>query len=207
VEREEALDEFRAMFPDLAAVPEELGQSPFPASLRATLAQPPPALEELAALAARFAAFPGVEEVRYDQSWVEKLASLVRLFSLGGVIVGGILVFAALFTMSSVIRLNVYARQEEIGLQRLVGATANFIRGPFVAQGMLQGLVAGALALAVLYGGQAALLRSAGDEGNALLLLVAGRPLAAGQAWLLLALGGAIGLVGSATAVRRFLKL
>jgi len=207
VSREEALVEFREMFPDLAAVPDELGENPFPASLRATLVQPPPAPEALAALGERLTSRPGVEEVRYDQSWVEKLASLVRLFAVGAVLVGGILIFAALFTMSSVIRLNVYARQEEIRLQRLVGATASFIRGPFVAQGVLQGLGGGLLALAVLYAGQAGLVASAGEERNALLLLAVGRPLTAGAAGLLVGLGSLIGLVGSATAVRRFLRI
>jgi cell division transport system permease protein len=207
VSPEEALAEFREMFPDLAAVPDELRANPFQSSLRATVVQPPPSLDSLAALAEAFASRPGVEEVSYDQSWIDRLASLVRLFSLGGVVVGSILILAALFTMSSVIRLNVYARQEEIALQRLVGATSNFIRGPFVAQGMLQGAAGAAIALVALYLGQAALARSAGSEGNALLLLAVGRPLPLVQAVLLVLLGGTIGLVGSAAAVRRFLRL
>jgi cell division transport system permease protein len=207
IDRARALSEFQEMFPDLAAVAGELSQNPFPASLRARLAQPPPSREDLAALAARFAGRAGVEEIRYDQSWIAKLSSLLDLFSVGALVVGGILALAALFTMSSVIRLNVYARQEEISLQRLVGATSNFIRGPFVAQGMLQGLTGAGIALAILYAGQVALARSAGRLGNALLLLAVERPLSPGASLLLLALGGGIGLIGSVTAVRRFLRL
>jgi cell division transport system permease protein len=207
IDRERALAEFQEMFPDLAAVAGEIRENPFPASLRALLVQPPPTEEELAALAGRFASRSGVEEVRYDQSWISKLSSLLDLFSLGALVVGGILALAALFTMSSVIRLNVYARQEEITLQRLVGATSNFIRGPFVAQGMLQGLTGAGIALAVLYAGQTALARSAGRLGNALLLMAVERPLSTGASFLLLGLGAGIGLIGSVTAVRRFLRL
>jgi cell division transport system permease protein len=207
IDRERALAEFQEMFPDLAAVAGEIRENPFPASLRARLVQPPPSEEQLAALAGRFAGRPGVEEVRYDQSWIAKLSSLLDLFSVGALVVGGILALAALFTMSSVIRLNVYARQEEITLQRLVGATSNFIRGPFVAQGMLQGLTGAGIALAVLYAGQTAMARSAGRLGNALLLMAVERPLSTGASLLLVGLGAGIGLVGSVTAVRRFLRV
>lgn len=207
IDRARALAEFQEMFPDLAAVAGDLRENPFPASLRARLVQPPPGGEELAALAARYSERAGVEEVRYDQSWIAKLSSLLDLFSVGALVVGGILALAALFTMSSVIRLNVYARQQEISLQRLVGATSNFIRGPFVAQGMLQGLTGAGIALAVLYAGQTALARSAAGLGNALLLMAVERPLSTEASLLLLGLGAGIGLVGSVTAVRRFLRI
>ena len=56
---------------------------------------------------------------------------------------GGILVLAGVFTISNVIRLTVYARQDELDIMRLVGATRAYVKGPFVVEGMIQGGLGG----------------------------------------------------------------
>ena len=51
---------------------------------------------------------------------------------------------AGVFTISNVIRLTIYARQDELDIMRLVGATRAYVKGPFVVEGMIQGGLGGA---------------------------------------------------------------
>ena len=67
-----------------------------------------------------------------------------------GALLGGILVLAGVFTISNVIRLTIYARQDELDIMRLVGATRAYVKGPFVVEGMLQGGLGGLVALGLL---------------------------------------------------------
>lgn len=150
VERNEALSRFRELFRDLRSLPEDLGDNPFPASLEATLAEDHQSPDEVRRLVAAFARAPGVEDVQYDLLWIERLSTGVRLLRGLGFVLGGILVVAGVFTISNVIRLTVYARQDELDIMRLVGATSAYVKGPFVVEGLLQGLLGGLSAVALL---------------------------------------------------------
>jgi len=75
----------------------------------------------------------------------------VRLVRGVGAFLGGILVLAGIFTISNVIRLTVYARQDELDIMRLVGATRAYVTGPFVVEGMIQGGLGGLLSLGLLW--------------------------------------------------------
>jgi cell division transport system permease protein len=96
---------------------------------------------------------------------------------------------AASVTVAAVVRLSLFARREEIDIMRLVGSPTAFIRGPFVAEGLLQG-GAGALAAVVLLWLGFVLVRS--WAGGALTTLLDGSSLEflpAGQLALLVATG------------------
>lgn len=150
VERDQALARFGELFRDLRSLPDDLGDNPFPASLEATLDRDHQSPEEVRRLVAAFGSAPGVEDVQYDLLWIERLSTAVRLLRGLGFVLGGILIAAGVFTISNVIRLTVYARQDELDIMRLVGATAAYVKGPFVVEGMLQGLLGGLTAVALL---------------------------------------------------------
>ena len=151
VTREQALERFRSLFHDLRGLPEDLGENPFPASLEATLRGDHQSPDEVRRLVAEFESAPGVEEVQYDLLWIQRLSTTVRLVRGAGGLLGGILVLAGVFTISNVIKLTVYARQDELDIMRLVGATRAYVRGPFVVEGMLQGGLGGALSVGLLW--------------------------------------------------------
>jgi cell division transport system permease protein len=151
VSRDEALERFRRLFRDLKTLPEDLGDNPFPASLEVTLRPDHQSADEVRRLVARFEKAPGVEEVQYDLLWIQRLSTAVRLVRGVGAFLGGILVLAGIFTISNVIRLTVYARQDELDIMRLVGATRAYVKGPFVVEGMLQGGMGGLLSVALLW--------------------------------------------------------
>ena len=151
VSRAQALDRFRGLFRDLRTLPEDLGSNPFPASLEVSLRgthQSPAAVQRLVHA---FEKAPGVEEVQYDLLWIQRLSTAVRLVRGVGAFLGGILVLAGVFTISNVIRLTVYARQDELDIMRLVGATRAYVTGPFVVEGMIQGGLGGLLSLGLLW--------------------------------------------------------
>ena len=147
VSREEALDRFRALFRDLRSLPEDLGENPFPASLEVTLQGGPP----IAGGGASGSSPPSSRRRASRRCSTTCSGSSgspprVRLVRGAGAFLGGILVLAGVFTISNVIRLTVYARQDELDIMRLVGATQAYVKGPFVVEGMIQGGLGGLLA-------------------------------------------------------------
>jgi len=94
---------------------------------------------------------PGVEEVQYDLLWIQRLSTAVRLVRGAGAFLGAILVLAAVFTISNVMRLTMYAREDELDIMRLVGATPAYVKGPFVLEGMIQGGLGGLVSLGLLW--------------------------------------------------------
>lgn len=151
ISRDEALQRFRTLFHDLRTLPEDLGGNPFPASVEATLRAGHHTPGQVQALVREFQAAPGVEEVQYDLLWIQRLSTAIRLVRGMGALLGGILVLAGVFTISNVIRLTVYARQDELDIMRLVGATRAYVKGPFVLEGMLQGGLGGLLSVLLLW--------------------------------------------------------
>jgi cell division transport system permease protein len=200
VSREQALARFRAMFRDLSALPEDLGENPFPASLEVSLKGQRQSSAEVQRLAAAFASVPGVKEIQYDLLWIDRLATGVKIVRGVGAFLGGILVVAGIFTISNVIRLTIYAREDELDIMRLVGATRAYVKGPFVAEGMIQGGLGGALATVLLWVALQWLARGLASSdllGHAAFALPAGLGL-------LLVLGGMlVGVAGSLLSLSR----
>ena len=200
VSREEALRRFREMFRDLSSLPEDLGENPFPASLEITLAAERQSPAEVERLAKAFTGAPGVREIQYDLLWIERLATGVRLVRGVGAFLGGILVLAGVFTISNVIRLTIYAREDELDIMRLVGATRAYVKGPFVAEGVIQGGLGGLVAAGLLW---VALAWLSQGLASSELLGRAAFSMPATVALLLVAGGMAVGLVGSLISLAR----
>jgi cell division transport system permease protein len=200
VTREQALERFRSMFRDLASLPEDLGHNPFPASFEVTLRGERQSAAEVERLARAFTGVPGVREIQYDLLWIERLSTGVRLVRVVGTFLGGILVLAAVFTISNVIRLTIYAREDELDIMRLVGATRAYVKGPFVTEGVLQGGLGGLAAWVLLW---AALEWLSRDLARSDILPHTALALPPVIGALLVALGMVVGLAGSLMSLRR----
>jgi len=151
VSKDEAMQRFRAYFPNLSGIVGELGENPLPASFECDV---PPAVVQSPAFqreAASVRTLPGVEQVQFDWEWVERLKRLINLVNVVGIVAGGLLAVAAAFTIANVIRLTMMLYREEIEIMRLVGATERIIRGPFLIEGLLQGTIGGVAAVALLF--------------------------------------------------------
>ena len=153
VSKSQALARFRRDFTDLAGVTEEVTSYPFPASFEVRL---DPNVGDAAAverLASVVEGASGVEEVRFDQVWIERMVSAVGLLRGVGLAVVLVLVVAAALTVTNVVRLACFARRDEIEIMQLVGAPLTYVRGPFVLEGVLQGGIGAVTALLVLGAG------------------------------------------------------
>jgi cell division transport system permease protein len=201
VSRQQALERFHSLFRDLRSLPDDLGENPFPASLEVVLKSGHRSPAEVERLVHAFEKAPGVQEVQYDLLWIERLATGARLVRGVGAFLGGVLVLAGVFTISNVIRLTVYAREDELDIMRLVGATQAYVKGPFVTEGMIQGGLGGLLSVGLLWLAVRWLTQglAAGSEllGRAPIGLPPGLPA-------MLVLGGmVVGVVGSLVSLRR----
>lgn len=201
VSRDQALARFRSLFRDLQTLPDDLGENPFPASVEATLRPGRESPEEVKRLVGAFEKAPGVEEVQYDLLWIQRLATAIRLVRGVGALLGGILVLAGVFTISNVIRLTVYARQDELDIMRLVGATRAYVKGPFVVEGLIQGGLGGLLSVGLLWAAFRVLARDALAASDLLGRAVVFLPL---DVCVFIVAGGmAVGVVGSLLSLGR----
>ena len=152
VSKAEALRSLKQILGAQADVTERLPRNPLPASVEVTPDAATATPEGTRALAQRLAAIPDVDEVQGGVQWVEGLAHFQRLFQLVGLGVGAVLALAAILTVTTATTLVLHLRRDEMEIMRLVGAAESVIRLPRVLQGMVQGLMAAAVALAALEG-------------------------------------------------------
>lgn len=154
VSKEQALQRFRADFPELADVTGSLAQNPFPSAIEVRLRGDEQSGAGAENLAREVAARSGVADVQFDRTWLSRLLGVVAGARLAGAVVAGILMLGAAFTVGAVVRLSLYARRDELEIMALVGAPFSYIRGPFIIEGLLLGGLGAAVALmvvAVLY--------------------------------------------------------
>jgi cell division transport system permease protein len=156
--KEEARREFARDFPDLAPAAAGLDRNPFPASFAVRLNQQAQgATGAIDNLVTTLGAMAGVADVRYDRTWLARLNATVRVIRGIGLAVILTLAFASAMTVANVVRLAAMARRDEIAIMQLVGAPFAYIRGPFIAEGLLQGGLGALIAVAALLGAFAAL--------------------------------------------------
>ncbi len=91
-----------------------------------------------------------VSQVVDNPSVVDKVLTITRVLSLGGIAVLVLMLFVTLFVIVNTIRIAVHARRDEIEIMKLVGASDSFVRWPFILEGMLVGLSGALLAFAVM---------------------------------------------------------
>ncbi|MBV8221981.1 MAG: FtsX-like permease family protein, partial [Candidatus Eremiobacteraeota bacterium] len=102
-------------------------------------------------LAGELQAKPQVAFVNYGSKVTEKLLVIRRVLGTIGLGVIVLLLVATALIIYNTIRLTVFARQREITIMQLVGATNWTIRWPFVFEGLLTGLAGGLIGLLVLW--------------------------------------------------------
>lgn len=158
------------------------------------------------ALAEKLSAMEGIDQVRYGQGMVEKLLKTADWLERAGFIGLICISIAAVFLISTSIRVTVFARRDEITIMRLVGATNWYIRWPFLIEGMLTGFFGALLAVAILILGYNKLVTS-------LMTNMSFIPIMTDQAALLLLgrnillYGAGLGIVGSFLSVFRYLRV
>ena len=207
VSDEQALVRFKQNFPELKGVIENIEINPFPASFETNLAEENLSPETILRFIQAMKDMEGIEDAQFNRDWVERMESLSRLAQAIGLFLGGILALASFFIISNVIRLNVFARRDEIEILRLVGGTNLFIRVPFILEGVILGILGGAISLGLLFLLVQLFPLYLGASLGALNDIINFRYLSLTQIALIIAGGAIIGFLGSLSSLARFLKV
>ena len=200
VSEEEALKRAQQELEEFREAYKELSTNPLPASFEIRLKPPYRSAAAVRAVADRLAGFAFVDDVRYGREWVERLDQLRRLASIVQFMIGIAFAIVAMAIIGVTIRITVLQRAPEIAIMRLVGATNNFIRGPFVLEGAIKGVLGGVVALLLCWGGFTLFKVALGSDLPDLRFF---RPL---DMVVIVLFGTLIGLLGSLLSVGRHLK-
>ena len=151
VSKADSLRRFRQDFAELASLADSFENNPFPASVEVRVTPESQRNGAAEALVARLAAQSGVADVRYDRDWLERVTAGLGAVRGVGLALAVVMIVAAALTVATVVRLALHQRRDEIEIMQLVGSPYAFIRGPFVAEGLLQGGLGALLAVIVLW--------------------------------------------------------
>jgi cell division transport system permease protein len=156
----------------------------------------------------RRAGWAGVDKVSWGSATAKRVLTIAKVISLVFLIAVILLVVASTLLIANTIRLSIFARRREVEVMKLVGATNWFIRGPFMLEGLVCGLVGSVLAVILLVLGKAIALPSilphiGGGGGNSDVHSLSFTL----NAIALLAAGLLLGAAGSGLTLRRFLKI
>jgi cell division transport system permease protein len=214
--KDEALQEYKETMSNrnaADAVAALDGENPVPASMVIKL-DDPQKVEETANKLVADADFSAVcddpddvsASVQYGRETVERLFSVTNYIRIAALVLVGLLTFVSFVFINNTIRLAISARRREIAIERLVGASNSFIRGPFLMEGALEALFGALLAIATLFFGWRALLPKLSSSLQFLSFDIP-QNVMLGTFGLLLGIGLIIGMFGSAIAMRRYLKV
>jgi cell division transport system permease protein len=200
VSEEEALQRARTELIEFRDAYRDLQVNPLPASIEVRLKDGYRDAASVERVAQRLKGFGFIDDVRYGREWVQKLDYLRNITGLVGLVIGMAFAAVAVVIIGVTIRLTILQRAREISIMRLVGATNWFIRGPFLLEGALKGLLGGLLSLVLCYAGY---LLFRDKSGGTLSGLVFFRP---EHMVLIIIFGVLLGLGGSLVSVGRHLR-
>lgn len=206
VSKKEAWENFRRDLGAQSSVLEGLEEGLLPSSLEITVKKPYRERSRVAELANRLKGEKGVGAVEYPEEWIEKLSMLLLAVQWAKWIFGGFLFMASLLIVGSTVKLAIMARQQEIEIMQLVGASQGMIKAPFVIEGMIQGMVGASFSILFLW--LLLLVLSARLPSSLGIFLPTGR-LHFLDLWhvvYLFSLGWMLGAAGTLFSLRRFLR-
>lgn len=151
----------------------------------------------------------GIDEIQYNQDIMEKLIVVSNYIRTGGIAIVSILILVSIFIISNTIKLTVTARKREINIMKYVGATNGYIRGPFVIEGLIFGVIGSIISILIINYGYASFFNAASDKLYVLLVvyLVPPAALIKDITIIFTAIGAGIGSLGSLVSMKRFLDV
>jgi cell division transport system permease protein len=179
----------------------------YPSSYRCSLRDP----SQATAVYQQFVGKPGIKTVSYPGQQIKTMQSVIRILQWVFLSVAVVLLLSASVLILNTIRMAIFARRREVSVMKLVGATNWFIRLPFMAEGLIQGLLGAAVAvlvvLALYWGIGLDTAKTAANQGSIIAQMSLGGWEVASTCILVAVVGVVVGVVGSAFAVRRFLDV
>ena len=202
--KDQAMKEFKERWGENGYLLDSLEDNPLPNSVVIMIGD----LEKADALAEHASEYEGIEDVKYYKSTVDKLLQASRSVQIASLVIMIFLIIVSIIIVSNTIKLTVFNRAEEISIMKYVGATNWFIRGPFLIEGILIGIISAGLSLGITYLVYTKLVDICADQVYQMLSMpmVPVGFLIYNFAWIFLALGVSIGACGSIVSMRKFLN-
>lgn len=151
---------------------------------------------------------PNVSDVRYGKGTVEKMFHVISIARNVGIVLIIGLLFTSIFLIANTIKLTIVARRKEIEIMKLVGATNSFVRWPYFIEGLTMGVIGAIIPiLVVMISYHYAYYTMSVSLSAMLIQLIPYQTMAVNLSLLLLLLGAAIGVWGSLSSIRKFLKV
>ena len=165
-------------------------------------------IEKIKVTADRIKKVDSVSVVRYGEGMVEKLVSAftsIKNVTYGVVIA---LIVVTVFLIVNTIKLTISARKREIGIMRLVGASNFTIKTPFIIEGMILGVLGSIIPIIfTTYGYMAFYKHFDGYLFSKLIVLINPEPFIYTTSLIVIIIGILVGMIGSASAVKKYLKI
>ena len=164
--------------------------------------------EKISKTAEKIKNIDGVQMVKYGEGMIDSLLSIFDILEKILIVIVVSLILVTAFLIINTIKITIFSRQEEIEIKRLVGATNYSIKQPFVIEGLLIGLIGSVIPiLTVIYGYTALYEKTGGVIFSQFIKLVNPYPFVFNVSIVLLLVGVIVGMIGSSSAVRKYLKI
>lgn len=150
----------------------------------------------------------GVEMVKYGEGMIDSLISIFKIIEKILIIIVVSLIVVTAFLIINTIKITIFSRQEEIEIKRLVGASNISIKQPFVIEGLFIGLIGSVIPILItIYGYVALYDKTGGKIFSQFIKLVEPFPFVFMVSGVLAVIGIIVGMIGSSSAVRKYLKI
>ena len=149
INKEKAADLFKLYFHE--DIIDIIGENPLPMGGRYDINVDYRNSEEMSSMVRDIRRLAGVDVASFQHGVISRVDSIVENILWVSMVLGMIIFIISLILISNTIRLIIHARQEAIETMHLLGATNNFIRFPFVAEGIIKGLIGAGFSLLILY--------------------------------------------------------
>ena len=152
----------------------------------------------------------GIEEVTDNTSVYKYFSSINHWIKIGSIAAMAVFGFLSIMLSANTIRLTVFARNKELHIMKNIGASSAFMRGPFVVEGIIIGIISSLLsyfAVRLTYSYIYDYIQNASDDLKDMLDIVGFREYATAILLCFIAAGTIIGVVSSGFAIRRYIKI
>ncbi len=201
--KDEALEIMKERWGESGYLLDSLGDNPLPASVLISVES----IESAQSVSEYAGTLEGVEDVQFYQETVDKLTQITNFLQIGALIVMAFLIVVSVVVVSNTVKLTVFARAREIRIMKYVGATNWFIRGPFISEGIIIGLLAALVSTGLITLLYDRIVAGIGVEVMAIVScpLIPVGYMAGNMLIIFIALGVSIGAWGSIISMRKFL--
>lgn len=204
--KEQLKNEMMATSNELDAIMNEYGESENP--LKDTFQVTVKDIEKIEETASTIKRIEEIDSINYGESWVNKLLSTFKILEKGTIAAVILLVLVNVFLIINTIKLTIFSRKREISIMRVVGASNFSIKMPFVIEGMILGFLGSIIPiLLIIYGYYGFYQHFDGQLFSPIIKLVEPSPFVYMISLVILAIGIVVGMIGSARAVRKYLKI